>query len=413
MSLKIARLGHQGDGIAPGPIFVPLTLPGEEVEGEIIGGRVEDARILTPSTDRISAPCRHFRNCGGCSLQHATDAFLEDWKQDVLRMALAGQGLEAPFRPIHVSPSRSRRRASLAGTRTKKGALIGFHARKSEMIVPISDCLVLHPELLAALPALQQMTRLGGSRSAVLSFALTRSEAGLDCMVTGGKPLDAGLRMALPHYADHFARLTWGDETVFTVSPPVQRFGPAQVTPPPGAFLQATAEGEAALLAAVQEVVGGADAILDLFAGCGTFTLPLARNGAVHAVEGDAGMIAALDHGRRHASGIKPVTSETRDLFRRPLLPDELRRFDAVVIDPPRAGAEAQMAELAKAQVPRIAMVSCNPVSFARDAKTLVDAGYHLNWVQVVDQFRWSPHVELAASLTLPHIGTKPAKGQG
>jgi len=210
--------------------------------------------------------------------------------------------------------------------------------------------------------------------------------------------------LALPKYTARLARLTWGEETVFTVAPPTQPFSPAHVTPPPGAFLQATADGEAALVSAVREAVADAARVVDLFAGCGTFALPLATRAPVHAVEGAAAMLEALDFGARHAPGLKPVTTETRDLFRRPLLPGELARYDAAVIDPPRAGAEAQMRELATARIPRIAMISCNPVTFARDGKILADAGYRLNWVQVVDQFRWSPHVELAASLSLAHI---------
>ena len=184
-------------------------------------------------------------------------------------------------------------------------------------------------------------------------------------------------------------------------SPPLQRFGKALVPCPPGAFLQATRQGEAALLDAVRQIVGDAKQVVDLFAGCGTFALPLAEGAEVHAAEGSSQMTAALDAGWRRAEGLKRVTHEARDLFRRPLLPDELKRFDAAVIDPPRAGAEAQVAELAKARVPRIAFVSCNPVTFARDAKQLVQAGYHLQWVQVVDQFRWSSHVELVAAFSL------------
>lgn len=404
MEITIQRLGHKGDGIADGPILAPLTLPGETVEGEVSQGRMDAPRILTPSPNRVKAPCSHFRQCGGCSLQHASDSFLADWKQQVVETALAAQGLTADFRPIHVSPPRSRRRATLAGTRTKKGALVGFHARRSDTIVPITDCHVLHPDLMTVLPALEQITRLGGSRSATLSFALTRSDTGIDCAVTGGKPLDEALRMALPQFIRQFARLTWDDDTVFTESPPVQQFGTVAVTPPPGAFLQATPDGEATLVAAMMEATVGAKHIVDLFSGAGTFTFPLAARAPVHAVEGDRAMIAALDHGMRHATGIKKVTTEVRDLFRRPLMGDDLAPFDAAIIDPPRAGAEAQVADLAQSGPAKIGFVSCNPVTFARDARTLTDAGYRLNWVQVVDQFRWSPHVELAASFTRAHI---------
>lgn len=404
MEITIQRLGHKGDGIAEGHVLVPLTLPGETVEGDVHDGRMDAPRILTPSPDRVKAPCSHFRQCGGCSLQHASDGFLANWKSQVVETALAAQGLTADFRPIHISPPRSRRRATLAGTRTKKGALVGFHARRSDTIVPITDCHVLHPDLMATLPALEQITRIGGSRSATLSFALTRSDAGIDCAVTGGKPLDEALRMALPQFIQHFARLTWDDDTVFTETPPVQHFGTVAVTPPPGAFLQATPDGEATLVAAMLEATQGAKHIVDLFSGSGTFTFPLAARAPVHAVEGDRAMIAALDHGMRHATGIKKVTGEVRDLFRRPLMGDDLAPYDAAIIDPPRAGAEAQVQELAAAGPAKIGFVSCNPVTFARDARTLIDAGYRLNWVQVVDQFRWSPHVELAASFTRAHM---------
>ena len=404
MEITIQRLGHKGDGIAEGPVLAPLTLPGETVAGEVADGRMAAPRILTPSPHRVKAPCPHFRHCGGCALQHASDDFVAGWKQGVVETALAAQVLGTTFRPLHTSPPRSRRRATLAGRRTKKGALIGFHARRSDTIVPITECHVLDSALMAALPALEEITRLGASRSATLAFALTRSEAGIDCAVTAGKPLDEALRLSLPRFLDRFARMTWNGETVFTDAPPVQRFGPATVTPPPGAFLQATPDGEGALLAAMQEATEGATQIVDLFAGVGTFALPLAALSPVHAVEGAREMLTALDHGARHATGLKPVTTEARDLFRRPLLAEELARFDAAVIDPPRAGAAAQVQEMAAAEIPRIGFVSCNPVTFARDAKTLSDADYRLDWVQVIDQFRWSPHIELAAQFTRSHI---------
>lgn len=402
--LTIHRLGHQGDGIAPGPVFVPLTLPGELVEGVVEADRMEAPRIVTPSSDRVRAPCAHYRSCGGCALMHASDSFVAMWKAQVIETALAAHDLKTEIRPTATSPVRSRRRATLAGRRTKKGALVGFHGRRSDVIVPLTECHVIAPALFALLPTLEEIVKLGGSRSATLSFALTLTQAGVDCAVTGGKPLDGPLRAELPRFRDRIVRLTWGDEPVYADAAPIVRFGSVAVAPPPGAFLQATAEGEAALRDAVVEALEGATRVADLFAGCGTFALPLAAHAPVHAVEGDADLTAALLHASRHAQGLRPVTAETRDLFRRPLLPEELARFDGIVIDPPRAGAEAQTRALAEARVPRIAMVSCNPVTFARDAALLTQAGYRLNWVQPVDQFRWSPHVELAASLSLPHL---------
>ena len=407
MILTVERLGHRGDGIAQGPegqVFVPQTLPGEVVEGDQAGDLLLNTRILTPSPNRIRPPCPHARTCGGCLMQHAADPFVADWKLGIVAGALAGQGLESPLRPIETSPPRSRRRATLAARRTKGGVLIGFHARASETLVAIPHCQLLHPAILATFPALEALVVTGGSRSAELSLTVTHSLGGPDVAVTGGKPLESEMRMALARVAEAFniARLTWDGEVVALRTMPVQRFGKALVAPPPGAFLQATAEGEAALLSAVEEAIGPARRVVDLFAGSGTFSLPLAETAEVLAVESDAAMLAALDRGWRQTQGLHRVTTETRDLFRRPLEPDEFKGFDAVVIDPPRAGAEAQTATLAHSHVPVIAAVSCNPVTFARDARILTGAGYVLDWVQVVDQFRWAAHVELVARFSLP-----------
>jgi 23S rRNA (uracil1939-C5)-methyltransferase len=405
--LTIDRLGHLGDGVAQGPdgvVFVPQTLPGEVVQGDPDGDHLTNIRIITPSPDRIRPPCPHARTCGGCLMQHASNAFVADWKLAIVKGALAGQGIDAPFRPIQTSPPQSRRRATLTARRTKSGGLIGFHARASDLLVAIPNCRLLHPAIMATFPALEALVKLGGSRSADVTLMVTQSPGGPDVVVTGGKPADAALRLDLARLAEShgIARLTWGDEVIALRTAPVQRFGRALVVPPPGAFLQATEHGQSALLAAVTEAIGPATRIADLFAGVGTFALPLAEHAEVHAVEGDAAMTAALEKGWRQAEGLKRLTIETRDLFRRPLEPDELIAFDAVVIDPPRAGAEAQTATLAASGVPVIAAVSCNPVTFARDAKALLAAGYTLDWVQVVDQFRWSAHVELAARFSRP-----------
>ncbi len=402
MRLTIDRLGHLGDGIAAGPVFVPGALPGEVVEGEVTGERMQAPRIVTPSPDRVRAACPHYRACGGCMLMHASDGFVAGWKQDVVRAALSGQGLEAPVRSITTSPPMSRRRAAFSGRRTRKGVVVGFHGRASDTVVAIPGCLLLRRELLAAVPVMEEITAIGASRKGELTLTATLTEGGIDLALTGGKPLESGLFSALAAIAGRagLARLTWEGEAVMTARPPVQRFGRAMVLPPSGGFLQATREGEAALSGLVAEAVGTARRVADLFAGSGTFALPLAETAEVHAVEGEALAMAALDAGWRRATGLHRVTTEIRDLFRRPLLPEELRDFDAVVIDPPRAGAEAQCAEIARSGVPVVAMVSCNPVTFARDARIISQGGYGLDWVEVVDQFRWSPHVELVARLS-------------
>lgn len=405
MRVTIERLGHLGDGIAQGPVFVPGALPGELVEGRLSGDRLEDMRILTPSPHRRKPPCAHARTCGGCSLQHATDAFVAGWKMDVVRNALAGQGLEAEIAGIATSAPQSRRRATLAGRRGKSGVTVGFHMRGSDQLVPVPGCLLLTPGVMAVFPGLEAIVRLGATRKGELALTVTETLTGPDVSVMGGKPDDPGLVRDLASLAEThgLARLTWNGETVALRAQPLVAMGRARVPLPPGAFLQATAEGEAALLEAVRAAISGAGRVIDLFSGCGTFALPLAERAEVHAVEGDAILTAALLAGARGIQGLKALSAETRDLFRRPLLPDELRA-DAVVIDPPRAGAEAQVAQIARARVPVVAMVSCNPVTFARDARMLHSAGYRLGPVQIIDQFRWSSHVELAAQFALPHI---------
>jgi 23S rRNA (uracil1939-C5)-methyltransferase len=413
VTFTILRLGHLGDGVAEGPVYATQVLPGEVVDGTLTGDRLTDIRILTPSADRVRPLCVHARTCGGCLMQHASDAFVADWKTGIVKGALAGQGLTADFRPIITSPPRSRRRATLTARRTKAGALIGFHARGSDLLVDVPQCQLLHPDLMATLPALTVLTRVVGSRSAEISFQITRTLAGTDVVISGGKVLDSAARLDMARMAETFglSRLTCEDEVVALRAAPMQRFGRALVAPPPGAFLQATEDGERALLRSVSDALapttnnGPMRRVADLFAGVGTFTLPLSERMEVHAVEGEAAMVAALEKGWRGAEGLKRVSTEARDLFRRPLEPDELRGFDGVVIDPPRAGAEAQTAVLAESRVPVIAAVSCNPVTFARDARVLVAGGYHLDWVQVVDQFRWSSHVELVARFSRPGKG--------
>lgn len=406
MILTIDRLGHLGDGIAKGPngaVFVPQMLPGEVVEGEVVGDKLTDARIVTPSTERVRPPCIHARMCGGCMMQHAADPFVADWKTGIVRVALEGQGISTLMLPIVTSSAQSRRRATLAARRTKGGVLMGFHARASDTLVAVPQCQLLHPDLIAAFPALEALVRVGGSRTAEMTLTVTRSLAGLDVMVTNAKTADANTQLDLARLAEShgFARLTWNGEMVALRAQPMQRFGRSLVAPPPGAFLQATAEGEQALLRSVALAIGSARKITDLFAGVGTFSLPLAERAEVHAVEGVAAMTAAIDKAARGTEGLRRITVETRDLYRRPLEPDEFKGVEAVVIDPPRAGAEAQARCLAIARVPVIAAVSCNPATFARDARILLNAGYKLDWVQTVDQFRWSAHVELAARFSL------------
>ncbi|MEJ6403278.1 class I SAM-dependent RNA methyltransferase [Yoonia sp. 2307UL14-13] len=394
--MRIEDLTHHGLG-RTGDDLIPRVLPGEEVALTDTG-----PRIITPSPDRVSPPCKHFKSCGGCAMQHARDDFVVDWKTSIVTKSLRAQGLDAPIKAIVTSPTHSRRRAKFSGRRTKKGAMVGFHAKGSDTVIAVPDCILVTPALTGCLPALEELTIMACSRKGEIALTVTDTANGPDIHVTTDKDLTPQLRIELAAFAqnNHLSRLVWNDEPVVMLNPPTQDFGGTVVTPPPGAFLQATNHGEETLLKAVNSITQDASRIIDLFAGCGTFSLPLARRAEIHAVEGEAAMLYALDHGWRNGQNLKRVTTETRDLFRRPLEPDELHGYDAAVIDPPRAGAAAQIATLARSDIETIAMVSCNPVTFARDAKTLTEAGFIMPWVQPVDQFRWSPHVELVAPFT-------------
>jgi len=330
-----------------------------------------------------------------------------------VRHALAARGIDAPITDLSTSPAQSRRRAVFSGRRTKKAAMVGFHARGSGVVMEIPGCQLLDPQIMGLLPGLRQLTALAASRTAEIGLTVTVAGAGADVLIENAKPPDATLRMQAAQLAGRhgISRLTWNGELLAEHAVPSQIVDGIRVTPPPGAFLQATRHGEAALVAAVKDAVAPARRLSDLFAGCGTFSLPLARQAEVHAVESDAAMLRALDAGWRQVPGLKAVTTEVRDLFRRPLLGDELRVVDAVVIDPPRAGAEAQTHELARARVPVVAAVSCNPVTFARDAGVLLDAGYGLDWIRVVDQFRWSQHVELVARFSADPVSGGNGRG--
>ncbi|MDC1437833.1 class I SAM-dependent RNA methyltransferase [Planktomarina temperata] len=399
MELTIERLGHLGDGLAAGPIFVDRALPGEVFSGDLLGDRLQNTRIVTPSKHRITPLCSAFKRCGGCALHHAHPDFVAQWKQEVVVRALAAQGITAEIQALHTSPENSRRRAKLTGRRTKKGATVGFFGKASDTIQPIEPCKVLVPEIMRIIPALEQFTVQFGSRKGQLGFWVLATDRGIDVSVEG-----------LDHLADTdfgpfsqwagsngIARLSVGNEIICQHQAPQMTFGRVKVSPPPRAFTQATSAGERALQAAVARALAGADRVVDLFSGAGTLGLPLADRSTLHCFENDAGLLEALAHGVRHTQGIKSVTISTRDLFRNPVDHTDLKLFNAAIIDPPRAGAEQQVGQLAQSDLRDIAMVACNPVSFARDAALLCNGGYLLKWIEVVDQFRWSPHIEIVA----------------
>jgi 23S rRNA (uracil1939-C5)-methyltransferase len=401
--LVIERLGHRGDGVAdtpPGPVYVPYVLPGETVEVEPVpghGDRRHAVRVEVASSERIAPICPHFGVCGGCALQHWDTAPYRAWKRGLVVTALAQAGVEAPVDDLIDAHGAGRRRAVFHARRGTDDVLqVGFAAYRSHHVVPIDRCPVLAPELAGAIEAARALAEALGPQRKPLDIQVTASEPGLDVDVRGSGPLPPSLttRLAALAQTHQLARLTRHGELIVQHAQPTVRMGRARVALPPGAFLQATAQGEEALARFVVGHAGDAAAIADLFAGVGPFALRLAERARVHAVDSDAPAIAAL----RQASavpGFKPIDTEARDLFRRPLLPAELARFDAVVFDPPRQGAEAQAHALAQSQVPVVVAVSCNPATFARDARLLVNGGYRLLAATPVDQFRYSAHVEI------------------
>lgn len=404
-TVTVTEIGHKGDGVADstaGRIFVPMSLPGEAVRIEQAGERARVIEIVTPSPDRVAPPCPHFGLCGGCSLQHwAEPAYLE-FKRQTVAAAFADRGIDATVLPTVAVAPRSRRRAVIAVQRGPDGRFaVGFRERLSHKVAPAAGCLVVTPAIVDAMPKLIRIADMLSVPAKGAIFTVIDTETGLDVAVAEAR-LPAARRQDVitAVLSLGFARFSIDGETLVEARPPQMRFGGVAVAIPAGAFVQAVASAEEALSNRVVEAVGKAKRVADLFAGSGTFTLRLARGAHVHAVESEARALDALSRAARHAQGLKPISIETRDLYRRPLMAKELAKYDAVVFDPPRDGAAPQAKELAKSAVPIIVAVSCNPATLARDARYLIDAGWRLGPVQPVDQFLWSHHVEAVAVLT-------------
>jgi 23S rRNA (uracil1939-C5)-methyltransferase len=400
--LEILRIGSQGDGIASGPVFTPLTLPGEIARVEVQGERGEVIALLVPSPDRIAPACVHYGDCGGCALQHWADQPYLAWKAEQVRLELEREGLETEIRPTVASPPGVRRRLAVHARRVGKEVVIGFKARRSWRLVEIRECSIADPRLIAALPALRRLAApfLEHPKSAP-TLHVTTTLSGLDIDITGverrsgGLSADARVRAAEAAAAGDFARVTLAGEIVYQARQPVVRLGPAVVALPPGAFLQASPPAEAAMVALAVEAIAGARTAADLFCGVGTFTFALAATASVLAVDVSDPAIRALKGAMAGAPGLHGIVAEARDLSRRPVAADELKRIEAVVFDPPRAGAAMQAAEIGRSKAHTAVGVSCNPATFARDARILVDAGFRLERVTPVDQFLWSPHIEV------------------
>jgi 23S rRNA (uracil1939-C5)-methyltransferase len=401
----IERLGSKGDGqlrIDGDWVSVAGALPGEEVRIAVSGDRGKLLEITRPSRDRITPPCPHFKMCGGCSLQHLADAPYRAFKRSLVVNALKSRGLEPDVEETWVTSPGSRRRVTLAARRTKAGVLLGFHSRRSDDIVDIHTCPVASPEITRKLSALKELAAPLAPLKGEMDMAVTAMPNGLDLHMTGvatfAAPHDVMMAGAKA-LAAGFMRVSIGHDVPLVQATPEIQVGKAFLRPEPGGFLQASAEAEAFMASLVRQHLKFALEVADLFSGCGTFALRLAEESRVHAAEGDAGAIEALEASARAAPGLKQVTAEVRDLFRNPLHAGALSRFQGVVLNPPRHGAAKQVAEIAMSSVRRVAYVSCDPGTLARDLRVLVDGGYRINFVQPVDQFLWSSHVETVALL--------------
>jgi len=408
--IEIDAIGGRGDGIGRlggKLVFVPYAAPGDRLrirlEGEREGGLL--GRIVARLADgpgRTTPPCRHFADCGGCALQHLEPSAYRAWKQALLREALSRRGIEAPAASLVAVPPASRRRAVLAAEREGARIRLGFNAAASRRIVDLAVCPVLQPVLAGLLAPLRAALAEVLAPRERADLALTATDSGVDLWLQSRRDLSLAARQALIGLAERYdlARISLGPdaEPLILRRPPRILLGGAPVALPPGGFLQATVEGEAALTGAVLAALAGRGRVADLFAGCGTFSLPLAaqRHARVHAVEGDGPALAALAAAARGLDG--RITTERRDLARAPLAAAEFDRFEAVVFDPPRVGAREQALEIGRSRLDLAVAISCNPSSFARDARILLDAGFRLESLLPVDQFLWSPHLELVAS---------------
>ncbi len=407
MKLRIETLGAQGHGVARterGQVFVPFTLPGEVVNAAVERDRGTLMAVLEASPERVEPPCRHFGTCGGCSLQHQAEASYLAFKTERVAAALRRERIDIALSPIVPCAPGSRRRVVFGGRKTAAGILLGYHRMQSAEIVDIEECPIARPEIVAALPMLRQLAELVCQTSKPFHLTVTSTGTGLDLAFAETDKLPDEARRGAADFATRhrIARLAVDADIVVEHHKPVVRYGTATVTPPPGAFLQAVAGAEEAMTDLVQGYLAKSKRIADLFCGSGAFALRLAVGAEVHAVEADGAALAALDRGFRFASGLKRITTEKRDLFRRPMTLKDLEAFDGLVFDPPRAGAEDQSRQIARSTVPKVAAVSCNPVTLARDLRILIDGGYSLLSVTPVDQFLWSPHVEAVALLERP-----------
>lgn len=403
--VTIERMGAGGDGIAAtaaGSAYVPFSLPGEVANVALENGRATMMALLEPSPERVAPSCRHFEECGGCTLQHWQDGAYQEWKRSLVQEALGGRGLTFKLDPLVPCQPETRRRTVFAVRTSERGAVLGFNRHLSHELIDIAECPITVPEIVSRLDDLREVVAVLGGGMKPFKLTVTSTASGLDITASGCGAPDAAKRQALTGLVikKGFARLSFEGEIIVEPRKPLVHFGKVPVFLPPGGFLQATADAENAMCDLVTGHLAKAKKTLDLFCGSGTFAMRIAEKSSVHAVENDQSAVAAIDRSVRFVQGLKPVSVERRDLFRRPFLARELAPFNGLVFDPPRAGAEAQAIEIAKSSVSKVAAVSCNPVTLARDLSILVKGGYKIDRVVPIDQFLWSSHVEAVALLS-------------
>ena len=408
--VTIGELGGLGDGIVQvsgKTIYVPFTVSGDVVDIKCEGSKGRVRHIHQASTHRIDPICQHYTKCGGCQLQHVEDNYYRNWKTGLIETALINQGIDdADILPLHISPVGSRRRASFHAIGRGGGEIVlGYAQKSSHNLIDLEMCPILVPEIVKFIIPLKSFLKKLLKKKQKMTIQVTRGDNGLDVIFKGKGEITLDLRMDLATLAEenNLSRISWFDtslkktyyETLAERRKPYVKFGGHKVFFPEGSFLQATSQGQETLISTMLQGIVGCNRVVDLFSGCGTFSIAAANYANVHAVENNEDMLTALKNSSNLIRGIKQVTTELRDLFLRPLLPHELNKYDVAIIDPPRAGARHQMVEIINSDIKKLIMVSCNPVSFARDVQGLIEAGFKMGAILPIDHFLFSPHLEI------------------
>lgn len=406
VELKIDHVGALGDGIAStdnGPVFVPFVLVGETIIADVSNSRGTIVDIKSPSADRIAPICKHFGSCGGCAAQHMNEDAYKAWKLDIANQALQKGGIDYKIETINACQPGERRRVVLTAERSNEGTKLGYHQAVSHELVAIDECPVAHPDIIKHLDLFREIAQIITPHSKTSQLTILLCENGFDVAISGKFELkDATIHTAAQKVTSSSVvkRLAFNNEVLVEASAPALTFGDTLIQVPTGSFAQASKRAELEMIALVTKHLKSCKKTVDLFSGCGTFTFPLAQKCAVHAVETSGPALNAIDRGFRSRQGLKPITTERRDLYRSPLVRENLKPYQGVIFDPPRAGAEVQSKQLARAlNIKKVAAVSCNPTTLARDLDLLIKGGFKIKSITAIDQFLWSPHVEMVALL--------------